>query len=400
MTEQHKPTGRYTQKIELSLKQEIIFTRDIFAPENQSIKELIPTGAEVFALIDSGLMETNPELLKHLTQYLQINNYKGPVENLIAVPGGEQIKNNPEEIKKIIKCIENNGLNRHSYLIAIGGGAVLDAVGFAASIVHRGIRHIRIPSTVLSQNDSGMGVKNGINHLGHKNFLGAFCPPEGVIVDYHLLNTLPDRYYRAGISEAFKVAIIKDSDFLVWLTENAHKASRRCQAEMEQLVQRCALLHLNHIASSGDPFEKESARPLDFGHWSAHHLEEITHNDLNHGEAVAIGICLDLQIAAYLKLISEDDAELVTEALQKCGLPIWHDALLLKKNSILLLMSGLESFQKHIGGSLTLVMPQGFGNETEIHFLSEEILAIALKKMESIVKKVGGEQCLLEMISR
>ncbi len=388
-TNNYEPTGRYTQKLHLRFLQKVIFTRNVFTTDNQSFTELVPTGANVLCFVDSRLLETNPDITDKIKKYFITHKYNGLSETVFAVPGGEEIKNNTVHLKQMIKIIQNSGMCRHSYIIAIGGGAVLDTVGFVCSIVHRGIRHIRIPSTVLSQNDSGMGVKNGINYLGHKNFLGAFTPPEGVIVDFNFLNTLPDRYYRAGISEAFKVAILKDRTFLEWLTGNADKAARRSQSDMEQLVHRCALLHLNHIESTGDPFEKTSLRPLDFGHWSAHHLEEATLNNLNHGEAVSIGICLDLQISTLLDLIYEYEAEKIITALYKCGLPVWHNALRLKKNNKLLLMSALKSFQQHIGGKLTLVMPNGIGNQTEINSLSEDTLASALDKLEILAGKIG-----------
>ncbi len=388
MTFEIPENSSQTQLLNVAFQQQIVFTRGVFNLENNSLKSLIPNDARVLFFVDKGLIDKVDELTGVIKSYLRSNGYTAISGGIIALPGGETVKNDLIHLKKIIEIIEEKELCRHSYLVAVGGGALLDAVGFAASISHRGIRHIRIPTTVLSQNDSGMGVKNGVNYLGHKNLLGAFNPPDGVIVDFEFLKTLPDRTYREGISEAFKVAILKDRDFLTWLLETARDAAHKDWKKMEQLVYRCAQLHLNHIASGGDPFEKTSARPLDFGHWSAHHLEEKTQHRLSHGEAVSIGICLDLQIASILQLISEREAESITQALNSCGLPVWHDCLLEAENGDLALLSALESFRRHIGGKLTLVMPDGIGSETEINSLPIDTLKEALQRLKLLSKKV------------
>ena len=177
----------------------------------------------------------------------------------------------------------------HSYLVAVGGGAVLDAAGVAAASAHRGMRLIRVPTTVLSQDDSAMGVKNGINAFGKKNYLGTFAPPFAVINDSSFLSTLSDRDWRGGATEAVKAALIRDPDLFELLEHHAPALRDRDLAAMVQVIRRSAKLHLQHIATGGDPFEHGSSRPLDFGHWAAHQLEQATNNRLGHGEAVAAG---------------------------------------------------------------------------------------------------------------
>jgi 3-dehydroquinate synthase len=201
-------------------------------------------------------------------------------------------------------------------VLGIGGGAVLDMVGYAAATAHRGIRLIRVPTTVLAQNDSGVGVKNGINAFGKKNFLGTFAPPYAVLNDIDFLTTLDDRDWRSGIAEAVKVALIKDANFFEFITTNAKALARRDMDSMQHLVYRCAQLHLNHIANSGDPFEKGSSRPLDFGHWAAHKLEQLTHYNLRHGEAVAIGIALDTTYSYMAGMLSRSDWQQVLETAE------------------------------------------------------------------------------------
>src|SRR6187402_1345070 len=130
---------------------------------------------------------------------------------------------------------------------AVGGGAVLDAAGFAAAIFHRGVRHIRCPTTVLAQADSGVGVKNAINAFGLKNLLGTFAPPFAVINDSAFLDKLPARDKRAGIAEAVKVALIRDADFFTWLEAEAEALARFAPNALDTLVRRCALLHMHQI---------------------------------------------------------------------------------------------------------------------------------------------------------
>ena len=165
----------------------------------------------------------------------------------------------------------------------------MDMAGLAAATAHRGVRHIRIPTTTLSQCDSGVGVKNGINAFGKKNFIGTFAPPFAVINDFQLLAPLSPRDKRAGFAEAVKVACIRSREFFDALEEDAAALAQFQPDAMRKLIRRCAELHMDHIATSGDPFEFGSARPLDFGHWSAHKLEQLSDFKIRHGEAVAIG---------------------------------------------------------------------------------------------------------------
>ena len=287
--------------------------------------------------------------------------------NLVAIPslvllGGEQGKNNTEIVPTIINaCIEHQ-IDRHSYVLAIGGGAFIDMVGYAATITHRGVRLIRMPTTVLGQNDAGIGVKNAINYRGRKNFLGTFSVPVAVINDYHFISGLLDRDKRAGIAEAIKVALIKDSVFFEFLFENRKSLSLFEQDVMKEMISRCADLHLQHICHNGDPFERGSARPLDFGHWSAHALEEYSNFDLRHGEAVAIGILIDSRYSYYQGWLTENqylDVELLISTL---GFELNHASL-----AKLDVAQSLDNFRVHLGGRLCITMLKGVGCSHEVN---------------------------------
>ena len=149
-------------------------------------------------------------------------------------------------------------------------------------------------------------MKNGVNAFGMKNLLGSFAPPFAVLNDADFLRTLQPRDKIAGVAEAVKVALIRDRAFFDWLEASAD-ALRACEgAAMSRMIRRCAELHLDHIATGGDPFEMGSARPLDFGHWAAHKLEQLSRFRLCHGEAVAIGIALDVTIPLLTRFLIDD----------------------------------------------------------------------------------------------
>ena len=287
------------QKFEVSHQYPVYFTNRLFIPENDSLANFFRQYASdeivrrVLLIIDSGVFDQHDNLLTDIERSLKAIPGIERAGQPLIIPGGEQAKNDGTHLQTILKAIDDYRIDRHSFVMAIGGGSLLDLVGFASSVAHRGIFHIRIPTTVLSQNDSGVGVKNGINYFGKKNFLGSFTPPVAVFNDSHFLTTLDDRDWRSGIAEAVKVALIKDKAFFEWIETNVESLNRRDSIAMDELIFRCAELHVSHIAG-GDPFESGSSRPLDFGHWAAHKLEQLSYFSLRHGEAVAIGMAVDV----------------------------------------------------------------------------------------------------------
>ena len=265
---------------------------------------------------------------------------------------------------------------RQSFVLAIGGGAVLDAVGYAAAIAHRGVRLIRMPTTVLAQNDAGVGVKNGINALGRKNFLGTFAPPFAVINDFTFLDTLPTRQLRAGIAEAVKVALIKDNSFFNSLFEQRHHLAAFERQSLEKMIHQCAALHMHHIGTQGDPFEFGSARPLDFGHWTAHKLEEMTGSTLSHGEAVSVGMALDSLYSCHSGMIGEKDLGQIFTLLTDLGLPLYHPTL-----DVLDVSTALHEFQEHLGGELAITLLTGIGSKKEVNRIDTDLMQQCIKEL-------------------
>ena len=242
--------------------------------------------------VDSGVFEFAPQKIDSLRRLLE-NSQSIDFRGLRVLPGGESSKMSTDTINDIWTSFNDNDLDRRSYVLAIGGGAALDSVGYAAALSHRGIRIIRVPATTLSQADSGVGVKNAINYFGKKNWLGTFHVPWAVVNDYGILDSLSGRDFLCGFSEVLKVFLLKCSDRFKWLCDHAVDINRRDQKVCQEAINHSVLYHLDHITKGGDPFESESARPLDFGHWSAHKLEPLSNFEIRHGEAVAIGVALD-----------------------------------------------------------------------------------------------------------
>lgn len=374
------------QSFNIKFDYKVYFTSDIFHPSNNDfesfLKEHVEPGTlqKILFVIDDGVLNAHPDLPDKIKAYFKINNSVSLIEKLLVVPGGELAKNNAQYFDSIVEAIDTYGIDRHSYIVAIGGGSVLDLTGFAAAVSHRGIKHIRIPTTVLSQNDSGVGVKNGINYKGKKNFLGTFSPPVAVFNDEAFLSTLSERDWRSGISEAIKVALIKDADFFYWIEENVEKLSNRNIETMEYLIHRCAELHLRHIAS-GDPFELGSSRPLDFGHWSAHKLEQLSGFSVLHGEAVAMGIALDTIYSVYSSRLNREKGQRVIRLLMNLGFEINHPLLKIEgENSAIL--QGLQEFREHLGGRLTIMLLTDIGHGEEVHEINISLIKQASEQLE------------------
>jgi 3-dehydroquinate synthase len=304
------------------------------------------------------------------------------VQPPLLVRGSETAKNSPTLVGELHTHIHRHHIDRHSYLIAVGGGALLDVAGFAAATAHRGVRHIRIPTTTLSQADSGIGVKNGLNAFGQKNFIGTFAPPFAVINDFNLLATLAPHDKRGGYVEAVKVACIRDTTFFGELERDAAKLAAFESVAMKHLIRRCAELHLDHIATSGDPFETGSARPLDFGHWAAHKLEQLSHFKTSHSEAVAIGIALDVIYSRNVGLLGEKSAARVLNLLEQLGFKLFNDELLnTDTNGQLSVLAGLEEFREHLGGELTITLLQEIGQGIEVHEMNRAKIVESIREL-------------------
>ena len=385
------------QVLRLTFRYTVHFTEGIFSASNDLLRDIIAAGADykpvrtVF-IVDSGVAACHPNLNADIEVYCAQNREIMKLAAPVAViAGGEDAKNDPRQLEKVLEAINAGGICRHSFVVAIGGGAVLDVAGYAAATAHRGVRLIRVPTTVLAQDDAGLGVKNGINYFGKKNYLGTFAPATAVINDVSFLATLPDRDWLCGITEAIKVALMKDARFFDRVEATADALANRDLAAMRPIVRRCAELHLNHISSGGDPFELGNSRPLDFGHWAAHKLEFLSGYRIRHGEAVGIGMALDSTYSWLTGLLPEDDWRRIVDLLLRLRLPIYASELGDHADNIdhpRSVLRGLTEFREHLGGELTISLLEGIGLPLEVH----EIDFARMAKSIAELKRIAAER--------
>ena len=376
--------------IQIEFQQKVYFTRHVFDPKNLLLQQVLTPGnaeqlPKTLVVLDESLHRVQPALGRQIESYfVRYSTHLKLVRPPIILEGGERVKNSYFHVSEIQSHIDRYHVDRHSYVLAVGGGALLDVVGLAAATAHRGVRHVRIPTTTLSQADSGVGVKNGINAFGKKNFIGTFSVPFAIINDFEMLSSLPARDKRAGYIEAVKVACIRDPLFFEAIEQEAARLREFEPAAMERLIYRCAELHVNHIATSGDPFELGSARPLDFGHWAAHKLEQLSEFKIRHGEAVAIGIALDVIYSRRMGYLDPARAERVLRLIEALGFDLYANELLnVNSSGDFLILKGLEEFREHLGGKLTITLLRQIGEGFEVHEMNEATVFESIQELQT-----------------
>lgn len=328
---------------------EVLLTRDIFNIQNKILLKQIAK-RDVLVIWDNGIpADTKDKFEKYLT-------YHKVDFNIWVMSGGEKIKT-VENFLNLCERAIREGVERFTLMIIVGGGAVLDTAGFAASVIHRAIPHIRIPSTLLAQADAGVGAKNAVNFAGYKNAIGVFNPAEAIILDPQLILTIDKRQIRSGLAECIKVAIIRDWPLFNLIEKHYNDVltldiSQKSHAV--DIIWRTVQAHLRQIAT--DPFEDKTKRPLTFAHAWGHWLEIISEYRLIHGEAVAIGIAIDSRIALKRGLISQKVFDRILILLIKSGLPIYDQCCDDQEK----VWQGLEKYRQHQGG-ITIPLPKGEG---------------------------------------
>ncbi|QTN32674.1 3-dehydroquinate synthase [Akkermansiaceae bacterium] len=375
---------RHDFDIPVTFRHRVIFTREAFAADNAALADVLAEGGgrRVLVFLETAVAESWKGLSEQIQAYFgRLNlDFRG----VRIFTGGEACKADEDLVHEVWREIDSGHIDRHSYVLVIGGGAFLDAVGFAASTAHRGVRLVRFPTTTLSQDDSGVGVKSAINAFGKKNWVGSFGVPFAVVNDFRFLESQDPEESRAGLIEAVKVSLVKDGEFFAWIEANAAALAKLERGPFEECVRRSALLHARHIALGGDAFETGSSRPLDFGHWAAHKLEALTKYQLSHAEAVAVGVALDTVYSRKKGLLSETDANRVIAVLSALGLKTYHPALdWTDKKGVRRVLSGLEEFREHLGGELTVLLLAGPGSGIDVHELDIPLLNGSIAELHS-----------------
>ncbi len=375
---------RHDFDIPVTFRHRVIFTRSAFTNANKALAEVLAEGGGRRALVflESAVANSFKGLADDIHAYFGKLDLDFRGVRIFA--GGESCKADEDLVREVWREIDLGHIDRHSYVIVIGGGAFLDAVGFAASTAHRGVRLVRFPTTTLSQDDSGVGVKSAINAFGKKNWIGSFSVPFAVINDFRFLETQDGETSRAGLIEAIKVALVKDGDFFHWIEKNAAALGKGERDPFEECVKRSALLHARHIALGGDAFETGSSRPLDYGHWAAHKLEALTNYQLSHAEAVAVGLALDTVYSRHIGLLSEVDAARVLAVLAALGLKTYHPALdWTDRKGQRRVLAGLDEFREHLGGELTVLLLADIGKGTDVHEFNLDLLEKSIAELHA-----------------
>lgn len=375
------------QSFKVEYNYQLQFTQNLFGLDNPLFRDIFSNyrkkgAVKVLFVVDDGVIVAHPTLKDKIIAYCQKFADRIVLTQILEVTGGEETKNDHNNVLKVLQGVNDSHIDRHSFVVAVGGGAVIDMAGYAAAIAHRGVKLIRIPTTTLSQNDSAVGVKNSVNIFNKKNFLGTFAPPYAIINDTDFLHTLEHRDWISGVAEAVKVALIKDDVFFGFLEQNAAALHDREMEPMEYLIYRCAEMHMEHIAQGGDPFESGSSRPLDFGHWAAHKLEYMTAYKMRHGEAVAVGMALDLTYAHLIGLIDEPTLKRIINTLATIGFQL-HIPFE-KESDVNVLLAGIEEFREHLGGKLTITLISKIGTKHDVHEIDLQKMREAIRLLNKL----------------
>ncbi len=284
---------------------------------------------------------------------IDLNLSKQKKIEIISIKCGEKIKSY-DGYKNLSEKLIKNNINRRSVIIAIGGGTLGDLVGFVASTVLRGIDFFLVPTTLLSQVDSSIGGKNGINTIYGKNLLGTFYQPKKVLIDISVLNSLSKREIRAGYAEIVKHALIRDYSFFCWLEENVIKLLNLNKYILEKAIYKSLMIKLHYVIKDEKELllDNNSRAMLNFGHTIGHAIEShYGYKKFKHGEAISIGMITEARISNYLGMLSFNDLKRIVTHFKKSGLKI-YDTVLTDKKLIKKLTKDKKNFQNIINFSL------------------------------------------------
>ena len=358
------------RKVE-NLSYPIIIGDNILSSSGEILKEFIYK-KNVVVIYDSFFsVKTSPN--NEFEEFVQSINKLTTTLNFIDIPGGDQTKN-INQLNEIIEKILTYGIDRQNVIIAFGGGVIGDIAGFAASILLRGINYIQVPTTLLSQVDSSVGGKTGINSKIGKNLIGSFHQPQAVLADINILKTLPNREFRAGFAEVVKYGLIKDLEFFNWLNQEYDSIFIYDKIKLQKMITKSCEIKAKIIKND----EKEGGKRalLNLGHTFAHAIESFGNFDgrIIHGEAVSIGICLAFKLSNKLCFCSTDDTKKVINLFQKSKLPTsLHD---IKKLSISTsgMIQKFKLDKKNRQNELTFILNKRIGESFIKHNVSVDVL--------------------------
>ena len=354
-----------TLHVELGDRRYPIFIGSDLNP--QSLLEPYIKGKQVMIVTNTTVA---PLYLEH---YVTAIEALGKTVATCILPDGEKYKN-IEHLNLIFDALLEAGFNRDATVLALGGGVIGDMAGFASACFQRGVYFIQVPTTLLSQVDSSVGGKTGINHPLGKNMIGAFQQPQVVLADMAQLSTLPDRELSAGLAEVIKYALLGDLDFLLWLEENMDGLVGRDSALLAEAVYRsCA--HKARIVANDEKEQGERAL-LNLGHTFGHAIESyLGYGVWLHGEAVATGMVMAADLSQRMGWISAEDLQRTKKIIQRAHLPLKCPAIPLDE-----FLAYMAHDKKVLNGQLRLVLMKSLGQaviskEFDVELMKQAILA-------------------------
>ena len=349
----------------------IIIGDNILSSSGEILKEFIYK-KNVIVIYDSFFsVKTSPN--NEFEEFVQSINKLTTTLNFIDIPGGDQTKN-INQLNEIIEKVLTYGIDRQNVIIAFGGGVIGDIAGFAASILLRGINYIQVPTTLLSQVDSSVGGKTGINSKIGKNLIGSFHQPQAVLADINILKTLPNREFRAGFAEVVKYGLIKDLEFFNWLNQEYDSIFIYDKIKLQKMITKSCEIKAKIIKND----EKEGGKRalLNLGHTFAHAIESFGNFDgrIIHGEAVSIGICLAFRLSNKLCFCSTDDTKKVINLFQKSKLPTSLNDIKELSISTSGMIQKFKLDKKNRQNELTFILNKRIGESFIKHNVSVNVL--------------------------
>ena len=335
-----------TLTVELGERSYPIYIGDSLLGQAELLKKHIPGNS---ALIVTN--ETVAPLYLEKTQSM----LSGLKNEAVILPDGEKYKN-LEVLNQIYDGLLRNRFDRNTTVIALGGGVVGDMAGFAAASYQRGVHLIQIPTTLLSQVDSSVGGKTGVNHALGKNMIGAFYQPRAVIADTDTLDTLPDRELSAGIAEIIKYGLINNADFFAWLEKNMQNLLQRDKQALNYAIEVSCQSKADIVAA--DEHESGQRALLNLGHTFGHAIENaMGYGEWLHGEAVGAGMCMAAAMSNQMGWMSDEDTKKTFNLIEQAKLPC-NAPESMTAEKFLELMS---VDKKVLDGVLRLVLMKGIG---------------------------------------
>ncbi len=366
---------------------EVVNSKDIFSPDNKKLYEFCKDRKCLVIISETVYRLYNDKIYRYFKDIILNNKME-----IITIETGEKNKD-ISNVLNIINSAKSFKLDRKGLLIGIGGGILLDIVGFAASMYRRRIDYVCIPTTLIGQIDAGIGIKTGVNYCGTKNFIGAFYPPTLVVNDIDFLKTLSKSDFSAGLSEIVKIGLVCDKNLIEILEEHSdYILGAYTNGKYEEV-----LMKINEIAIvrmleqlSINFLEKNLERLVDFGHTFSPFIEESSNFNIQHGHAVALDMAISTELSYQKGYITECERVRIHTLLHKLGLKIYNSEVFVLDK----MWKFLEEIILHRGNKLNLVVPYGIGKGCFVRDVEEISKDMLLKAFESLkIYRIEDQDC-------